>query len=204
MAHATQLIERYGVVTREMVASEGLEGGFSGIYPVFKALEETGRIRRGYFVAGLGAAQFAAPGADDRLRERTADDGAEGPKAVILAATDPANPYGAALPWPERPDDARPTRTAGARVILHGGQLIGYLNRSSEQLLTFLPEAEPQRSRAQAALVEMIRNLATDRAPALLSLIDRVAPEASAFASPLQAAGFVATSRGLLHRRRGA
>lgn len=203
MAQATQLIERYGVVTRESVASEGIEGGFSRIYPVFKAMEEAGRIRRGYFVAGLGAAQFAAPGADDRIREQaSSDEGADAPKAIVLAATDPANPYGAALSWPERSDDARPIRAAGARVIVWNGHLIGYLNRSSEQLLTFLPDDEPLRSKAQSALVEALGRLATDRGPAFLTKIDRVAPESSAVAKPLQAAGFVSTSRGLLHRRR--
>lgn len=202
MAQATQFIERYGVVTREMVHSEGLEGGFSRIYPVFKALEESGRIRRGYFVAGLGAAQFAAPGADDRIREQSAaDDPDEAPKAIVLAATDPANPYGAALSWPERPDDARPARTAGARVILANGHLIGYLNRSSEQLLTFLPDEEPDRSKLLAALVEALRGLATERTPVFLSMIDKLSAESTAFAKPLEAAGFVSTSRGLLHRR---
>lgn len=204
-ARATQLIERYGIVTREMVHSEGLAGGFSGIYPIFKAMEEAGRIRRGYFVAGLGAAQFAAPGADDRVRERAADDDSgDSPSAIVLAATDPANPYGAALAWPERTDDARPARTAGARVILWNGHLLGYLSRASDQLLTYLPAEEPQRSKSQAALVAALGKLATDRTPAFLSQIDRLAPEAAAIAKPLQAAGFVATSRGLLHRRRGA
>ena len=203
MALATQLIERYGVVTREMVASEGVEGGFARIYPVFKEMEEIGRIRRGYFVAGLGAAQFAAPGADDRIREQApADDGSETVKAIALAATDPANPYGAALPWPDRPDDARPARTAGARVILFNGSLIGYLNRSSEQLLTFLPEDEPQRAKAQTALVELLRSLSTESTPIFLNMIDRLAPESASIAKPLQAAGFVSTSRGFLHRRR--
>jgi ATP-dependent Lhr-like helicase len=202
MSRATQLIERYGVVTREMVASEGLAGGFSRIYPVFKAMEEAGRIRRGYFVAGLGAAQFAAPGADDRLREQPPPE--DTPKPLILAATDPANPYGAALPWPERSDEARPARSAGARVILLDGHLIGYLNRSGQQLLTYLPAEEPQRTAVQSALVEALSSLATDRSPALLSMIDKLGPTASTFTKRLEAAGFVSTSRGLLHRRRGA
>jgi ATP-dependent Lhr-like helicase len=202
MAQATQLIERYGVVTREMVASEGLEGGFSGIYPVFKVMEETGRIRRGYFVAGLGAAQFAAPGADDRVREQATND--DEVKPLILAATDPANPYGAALAWPERQDEARPARAAGARVILLNGHLIGYLNKSGQQLLTFLPEEEPRRSCVQAALVEVLGKLATDKVPAFLSTIDRVAPGSTSFTKQLEAAGFVSTTRGLVHRRRGA
>ncbi|HEY0983924.1 Lhr family helicase [Schlesneria sp.] len=202
-AVATQLIERYGVVTREMVASEGIEGGFSRIYPVFKEMEEIGRIRRGYFVSGLGAAQFAAPGADDRLREQTTtDDPGHEVKAIALAATDPANPYGAALHWPDRTDEARPARTAGARVILWNGSLIGYLNKSSEQLLTFLPVEEPQRTKAQTALIELLRSLTTDNKPLFLNLIDRLPPESAAIAKPLQAAGFVSTSRGFLHQRR--
>jgi ATP-dependent Lhr-like helicase len=202
MALATQLIERYGVVTREMVASEGLEGGFSGIYPVFKAMEEAGRIRRGYFVAGLGAAQFAAPGADDRIRERPPTD--DEAKPLVLAATDSANPYGAALPWPQRTDEARPARAAGARVILHNGQLIGYLNRNGQQLLTYLPADEPWRSKVQSALVEVLRGLATDRSPAFLSMIDRFAAGTTPLAKPLEEAGFVSTSRGMLRQRRGA
>ncbi len=201
MARVTQLIERYGVVTREMVVSEGLSGGFSRIYPVFKAMEEAGRIRRGYFVAGLGAAQFAAPGADDRIREQTPTEDVA--KPLVMAATDPANPYGAALPWPDRPDEARPARGAGARVILLDGHLIGYLNRSGQQLLTYLPEEEPRRSKVQAALVEALSRLATDKTPAFLSMIDKLAPGTSSFAKPLEAAGFVSTSRGMLHRRRG-
>lgn len=204
IAHATQLIERYGVLTREMVSSEGFEGGFSRIYPAYEALEESGRIRRGYFVNGLRAAQFAAPGAEDRIRETApAQDGVDGPHPIVLAAKDLANPYGAALPWHERPDSARPARGAGARVILLSGHLIGYLNRSSDQLLTFLPTDEPERSLAQAAVIQAVGSLATDRTPAFLSTIDRLAPESTSFAKPLQAAGFVSTSRGLLHRRRG-
>ena len=204
-ARATQLIERYGVVTREMVASEGVDGGFSRIYPIFKAMEEAGRIRRGYFVTGLGAAQFAAPGAEDRVREHAArEEDGHAPPALILAATDPANAYGAALPWPERGDDARPARSAGARVILWNGRLLGYLNRLGDQLLTYLPADEPLRSHAQTALVAALGKLATDKAPAFLTSIDRQPPETSSLAAALQAAGFVSTSRGLLHRRRGA
>lgn len=202
MAQATQLIERYGVVTREMVASDGPAGGFSRIYPIFKAMEEAGRIRRGYFVAGLGAAQFAAPGADDRIREQSQSEHAAEP--LLLASTDPANPYGSALPWPERSDEGRATRTAGARVILLDGHLIGYLNRNAQQLLTYLPDEEPRRTQVQTALVEAISKLATDREPAFLSLIDRLPPTSSSFAKPLENAGFVSTTRGMLHRRRGA
>lgn len=202
---ATQLIERYGIVTREMVMAEGLEGGFSGIYPVFKAMEEAGRIRRGYFVDGLGAAQFAAPGAEDRLREFSSSPEKE-ENAIILAATDPANPYGAAMPWPERNGDSttRPARAAGARVILYEGKLIGYIGRTGQHLSTYLPEDEPLRSRIQDALVEAVTHLATDEQPAFLTKIDQEATSKSPFARPLETAGFVSTSRGLLHRRLGA
>lgn len=203
MAQATQLIERYGVVTREMVAAEGIEGGFSRMYPIFKAMEETGRIRRGYFVTGLGAAQFAIPGAEDRLRERAANEAAD---ALILAATDPANPYGAAIEWPDRPeeDGGRPARAAGARVILLDGQLVGYINRTGQHLLTYLPNEEPERSKVQAALVKSLGAVASDKSPAFLRKIDQLAPGATSFAKPLEDAGFVSTTRGLLHRRRGA
>ena len=114
---ATQLIERYGVLTREAVASEGVTGGFAGLYPILKAMEGAGRVRRGYFVAGQGAAQFAAPGAEDRLREpSSADDQATDIRT--LAATDPANPYGSALPWP-KDDHVRGRQTQTARTSRH-------------------------------------------------------------------------------------
>ena len=123
-ALAEQLLARHGVLTREAVLAEGVTGGFATLYPVLKALEEAGRMRRGYFVAGLGGSQFAQPGALDRLRalrETSADprgpDAA--PPAVVLAATDPANPYGAALPWPEGVAGAM--RAAGTHVVLVDG-----------------------------------------------------------------------------------
>ncbi|MEM7311891.1 MAG: helicase-related protein, partial [Planctomycetota bacterium] len=155
-ALATQLVERYGVLTREAVASEGIAGGFSGIYPVLKAMEEAGRVRRGYFVAGQGAAQFAAPGADDRLREPR-DENEDRPLHII-GATDPANPHGAALRWPtgEEESSRRPQRVAGAHVILAGGELVGYLNRSGERLLTFVPEEEPRRTQVLGEIADAL------------------------------------------------
>jgi ATP-dependent Lhr-like helicase len=134
-ARALQLLERYGVLTREAALGEGAEGGFAGVYPVLKALEERGQVRRGYFVAGLGAAQFALPGAVDRLRaerEGTADEGAP---PVVLAATDPAQPFGAALPWPE--SGGRPARAAGALVVLADGAPLAYLERGAHTLVRF-------------------------------------------------------------------
>ena len=137
-AVATMLLERHGVVTREAVAAEAVEGGFAAAYPVFRAMEEAGRIRRGYFVDGLGAAQFALAGALDRLRAVREPCGGE-PVVHLLAAADPANPYGAALPWPRfGDDDRRPIqRAAGAYVVLVDGVAVLYLERGRRSLLTF-------------------------------------------------------------------
>jgi len=198
---ATQLIDRYGILTREMVSNEGVIGGFAGLYPVFKAMEEAGKIRRGYFVAGLGAAQFAAPGADDRLRERRTDEDERADKVFVLAATDPANPYGAALPWPRTDESAaRPQRAAGARVILHRGSLIGYLGRTGQQLISFLPESEPERGDARAALAAALAEMAGPGEPVFVTKIDGLAPGESDLAQDLSSVGFTATSRGYLHR----
>ena len=199
-ALASQLIRRYGILTREMVVAENVSGGFAGLYPVLKAMEESGRVRRGYFVAGLGAAQFAAPGAGERLREPE-DDAVPGQCGLVLAATDPASPYGAALSWPAREDvSARPQRAAGARVVLAQGSLLGYLGRTGQQLLTFLPDAEPQRTANRETLARTLADLAAGGSPVFLTKIDGTSATASDLADPLVQAGFIATSRGLLHR----
>jgi len=151
---ANQLLLRHGVVTRDIAAVEQLPGGFSALYPVLRRLEETGRIRRGYFVAGLGAAQFAQPGAVDLLRD--ARDAGEQEVTVTLSATDPANPYGILVPWPL--DKA--TRSAGARVVLVNGQLAAWIGRGDRQLLVSLPADEPERSRAGRALARELVRLA--------------------------------------------
>ncbi|MGZ5289321.1 MAG: Lhr family helicase [Actinomycetota bacterium] len=140
-ARALQLLDRHGVVTRESVLAENAPGGFAGVYPVLKAMEEAGKVRRGYFVAGLGAAQFAMPGAVDRLRSLrehqvgAGADGEEGPQVVTLAAADPAQPYGAAVPWPA--SAGRPARAAGAFVVLRDGSPVAYLERGARSVLTF-------------------------------------------------------------------
>src|SRR5262249_54286368 len=139
-----QLLARHGVLVREAVAAESIPGGFGTIYPVLKAMEEAGRARRGYFVAGLGAAQVALPGAVDMLRSLREGDGGGGqdaPEVAVLAAADPANPYGATLKWPAASpaDSGRgPTRSVGATVILVDGALAAYLARGDRQLLAFL------------------------------------------------------------------
>ena len=131
-ARALQLLERYGVLTREAALGEGAEGGFAGVYPVLKALEERGQVRRGYFVAGLGAAQFAVAGAVDRLRGERSD--VDDPP-IVLAATDPAQPFGAAIPWPL--SEGRPARAAGALVVLAGPDALAYLERGAHKVLRF-------------------------------------------------------------------
>jgi len=139
-ARALQLLERYGVLTREAALGEEAEGGFAGVYPVLKALEERGQVRRGYFVAGLGAAQFAVAGAVDRLRGER-DDAADPP--IVLAATDPAQPFGAAVPWPN--STGRPARAAGALVVLAGAEPLAYLERGAHKVLLFPAAADDDR-----------------------------------------------------------
>ncbi|MGI9613953.1 MAG: Lhr family helicase, partial [Acidimicrobiales bacterium] len=133
---ALQLLERYGVLTREMALAEGAEGGFAGVYPILKEMEDRGQVRRGYFVAGLGAAQFALPGAVDRLRDerRTGIDD-DPPPAIALAACDPAQPYGAALSWPDC--EGRPNRATGAFVVLRSGGPLVHLERGGRSLNLF-------------------------------------------------------------------
>ena len=195
------LLERWGVLTREAVHAEDLPGGFSTVYPVAKAMEEAGRVRRGYFVAGLGAAQFALPGADDRLRSLrdVAEDGE--PRTFVLAATDPANPYGAAVAWPEG-RGARPQRSAGAQVILHDGRLVAWISRADRNLASFLPESEPERSETAAAIVAALASLVASgrRNVLLVSRVDGNDPALSPLARYLTEAGFLAGSRGYLKR----
>ena len=154
-AIAQQLLARHGVLTREAVAAETLPGGFGLVYPVLRAMEDAGRIRRGYFVAGLGATQFALPPALDRLRSLRVPE--ENASIVALAASDPANPYGAALPWSSMAAAGRgPTRTVGAIVILMDGALVAHLARGDRALLTWLPDAEPARSRAMRGIARVL------------------------------------------------
>ena len=130
---ALQFLERYGVLTREMALAEGVGGGFAGVYPVLKALEDRGQVRRGYFVAGLGAAQFALPGAVDRLRDERHDRPvSELPDPLVLAASDPAQPYGAAIPWPA--NEGRPSRATGAYVVLRDGHPLAFLERGARSV----------------------------------------------------------------------
>ena len=155
-AIAQQLLARYGIVFRETAHAENLAGGFSAIYDVLKALEESGRIRRGYFAADLGATQFALPAAVDLLRSLRAPV-EEKHEVIMLAATDPANPYGALLRWPAAPEEGSMlTRSVGARVVLVDGALTVYLRRGNPNIQVLLPEDEPARSQVARALAESL------------------------------------------------
>ena len=154
-----QLLSRHGVVARDVTALEPVPGGFSTIYPVLRRLEDTGRVRRGYFVAGLGGAQFAEPGAVDLLRAER-DPGAA-PAAVTLAATDPANPYGALVEWPAwgaRRRQGEPGRRRARRLV--DGHATGWIARGDRQLLVAVPEDDPERSRRARALARELVRLA--------------------------------------------
>jgi len=172
-AMAQQLLARYGIVSREIAAAEGIAGGFGAVYDVLKALEDAGRVRRGYFAGGVGATQFALPPALDLLRSlrETPDE----PEVLTIAATDPANPYGMTLKWPafakatagqagviEEDAGRAPTRTVGALVVLVNGSLAAYLPRGGRQVVAFLPEDEPARSTTGRALARALAALARD------------------------------------------
>ena len=189
-ARALQLLDRHGVVTREATLAEGVPGGYAGVYPVLRAMEEAGTVRRGYFVAGLGAAQFAMPGAVDRLRA-TREPGEE--PVLVLAAADPAQPYGAALPWPA---DApgRPARAAGAYVVLVDGALAAFLERGARSLTTF--------GVAPSSWADGLASLVKDGRLRRIELvrIDGEHSAASPHAQRLRDAGFADGYRGLVLR----
>ncbi|MEP7117050.1 MAG: crosslink repair DNA glycosylase YcaQ family protein, partial [Acidobacteriota bacterium] len=196
-----QLLARHGLVTRNVIALEPVPGGFSAVYPVLRRLEDTGRVRRGYFVADLGGAQFAEPGAIDRLRaERDAPTEA---RAVTLAATDPANPYGAVVEWPvwTGATSARASRVAGARVVLVDGYAVAWIARGDRQLLVALSDEEPERGRRGRALAQELVRLAhqsaADRRGWLIAEINGTPAASSAVAAYLVEAGFAVTSGGL-------
>jgi ATP-dependent Lhr-like helicase len=216
-ALVTQLLYRHGVLVTESLQHEAVPGGFSRIYPVLRAMEEAGRVRRGYFVADLGGAQFAWPGAEQRLRSvREAElalpdasaparaaagaaggrPGAPALRALQLAATDPAQPYGATLPWPSAdasPGQGRFSRSAGARVWLVQGWLAGYASASGKKLITHLPEPEHERERVARALV---RGLVSEPGASHLEQVDGVEPLRSVLAPYLLKAGYRQSARG--------
>lgn len=187
-AWADLLIDRHGVVTRPAVLSEGVAGGFAGLYPVFQRMEDTGRLRRGYFVEGLGGAQFASPGAVDRLRRPPTGE------VTMLAATDPANPYGAALAWPEI-SAGRIGRLAGAYVVLVDGRLAAFVDGSTLRILEDDPDLRHPISHALATAASRHRSFRVDK-------VDGDGIHASPWAPVLTEMGFAVTSRGLAYRGR--
>ncbi len=218
-AEAQQLLARYGVVFRETAQAEGLVGGFSAVYDVLKAMEESGRIRRGFFAADLGATQFAMPAAVDLLRSlrggamggTTTDDG---PEMVQLAATDPANPYGSLLKWPTPAEEGTSLqRSVGARVVLCDGALVAYLRRGNANVQVWLPEEEPARGQVGRALAEflvarvqgeervMSAGDASSRVGMLIASVNGVAVAESVMARYLLDAGFHAGAMGFNVRR---
>ena len=217
-ALALTLLERHGVLTRGAVAAERITGGFAAVYPVLRAMEEAGQARRGYFVEGLGGAQFALPGAVDRMRALAAGGrgglggtappqergglGGSSPRentALVLAAADPAQPYGAALPWPERPGETpsshRPGRKAGALTVLVDGSLVLYVERGGRTLLSWTDDPE-RLAPSATALAAAVRDGALGRLT-----VERADGERAGGDSPLtqalEAAGFRPTPRGL-------
>ncbi|WP_432534597.1 ATP-dependent helicase [Kineococcus arenarius] len=213
-AGAEVLLDRHGVLTRGAVGAERVPGGFAAVYRVLAAFEEAGRARRGYFVEGLGASQFASTGAVDRLRDsarplggrspsQRRDERAEArPGALVLAATDPANPYGAALGWPERPRASagasghRPGRKAGALVVLVDGELALYVERGGRSVLSWGEEPDVLQAAADALALAVrdgaLGKLTVERADGA-----EVLTAASPLGAALESAGFHATPRGL-------
>ncbi|GAB3618075.1 ATP-dependent helicase [Okibacterium endophyticum] len=198
-ATAETLLDRYGIVTRGSVMAEGVPGGFALTYRVLAGFEDSGRARRGYFIDGLGAAQFSTSGTVDRLRTHTRADGddANPSDAITLAATDPANPFGASIAWPALAESAtrhRPGRKAGSLVTLVDGSLALYLERGGKTLLAFTDDAEVL-SVAAASVASLVRS----------GRIDKIAVEkingefvlGTEFAAVLRSAGFSETPRGL-------
>jgi ATP-dependent Lhr-like helicase len=183
-----QLLERSGILTRDIAAAEGVTGGFSGLYPVLRALEDAGRIRRGYFIEGLGGAQFASPGAVDRLRQPSDDE------PLLLAAADPANPYGAAVPWPAQ-DGGRASRSSGAFIITVGGRLVVFVERGGKKLLTFTTDEG-----ALTAAVDGLRRLGRRRRRFEIETIDGEKAVHTPFGSLLVTAGFSDSYKGLAFR----
>jgi len=204
-ALALALLDRYGILVREAVMAEGVLGGFSGIYPILRALEDAGRIRRGYFVEGLGAAQFALAGAIDRLRAvRDPASGHGDPGHVyVLAAADPANPYGAALAWPRRGDaDRRPlARSAGASVVIVDGVAVLYVERGGRTLQTLPPFDDPGAAAIAAPALRGLVGEGRDR-ELVITKVDGLPVGESPHRAALVAAGFVAGYRGLVLRAR--
>jgi ATP-dependent helicase Lhr and Lhr-like helicase len=194
-AMANQLLIRHGIVTRGSVGAESVTGGFAAVYTVLKAMEESGHCRRGYFLEGLGGAQFAVPGAVDRMRTLATPALGDTHHGLFLASTDPANPYGAALGWPEgKPEAGGPGRKAGASVVLVDGKLVLFIERGGRSMLSFSEEPEEL-----AAAVEALTLAVKDGTSERLSLekVNGRSVFDSGMAPLFLRAGFTESPRGL-------
>ncbi len=207
-ALARCLLDRYGVLARESVLAEGLAGGFSAVYDVLRAMEDAGKVRRGYFIAGLGASQFALPGADDRLRALR--DVADEERLMVLSAVDPANPYGATLRFPgeDKAEKSRgaqkPKRVSGARIVLRNGRLLAWLGRTEKHLVTFVRSRNaPDGSAEMRALAQALATLVDEGKTrvVVIATIDGVPVARSPWAAALREVGFVETIHGYAKRR---
>ncbi len=202
-ALALTLLERYGVVSREVMRNEGLRGGMSAVYPILREMEEAGKVRRGHFVDALQGAQFAFAGAVDRLR---AERSAEPEEPILLAAVDPAQPYGALLPWPETcADGAKPRRATGALVVLVDGRAVLFVDRGGNRVLRFkLDAGEPEREiYARAAATLGARYSSPKRRSLRIEWIDDRAADVSPEREIFLAAGFRAEYKSLVYDRFG-
>ena len=194
-AISSQLLVRHGIVTRGSVTAEAVTGGFAAVYTILKAMEESGNCRRGYFLEGLGGAQFAVPGAVDRMRALATRVLGEAPEVHVLASTDPANPYGAALSWPERTlEGASPGRKAGASVVLVGGKVILFIERGGRSMLTFSGDSQELAAAIESTAIAVkegfLERLSLER-------VDGQVVFETPAAAILREAGFVESPRGL-------
>ncbi|MFN0090983.1 MAG: DEAD/DEAH box helicase, partial [Acidimicrobiales bacterium] len=197
-AAAELLTQRHGVLTRSAALAEGVPGGYAALYPALGELETLGTLRRGYFIEGLGGAQFAMPGAVERLRDLRDVTPGGAPRTLVLGAADPAQPYGAATPWPRRGGARSPARVYGAQVVLVDGAPALYLERGARGLVTFEGADEPTLALAARALAAWV--LADRRRRASIERADGEA----VFGTPLEGhlidAGFRTDLRGLVLR----
>jgi len=196
-----QLLDRYGILTRSAVVAEAVQGGFTSVYSVLRAMEEAGKLRRGYFIEGLGGSQFAHPPALDRLRSLREETTERADlRAIVLTASDPANPYGGVLPWPKSSEARTPfSRAAGAYVVLVDGELVAYIGRGERTILTVLPDYEPGRSEMLRAIGAGLAAWATARGQYQpgWQTVDGVSIMQSALGVYLRKAGFVPSGPGL-------
>jgi ATP-dependent Lhr-like helicase len=206
-AAAKQLLARYGVVTREVATAESIPGGFSSLHDVFESLETSGRVRRGYFVEGVSAMQFGLPSVLDLLRSARREAVAQHDSDIVtLSSVDPANPYGALLPWPaEVATTVHPARISGSFVTFVDGQLVAWLSRGGKHAVVWVDNHTPHRERLLEVTARQFaaraRSALQRSEGAMLETVNGAPANHSLLADALARAGFVRTDRGLLMRR---